>query len=122
MIIGLMTIAHAMIALDLVFRFFPATPEMLALWSVQGWVKALWFAVTILGVAAAVMLYRKPAVGFLVAVVLTTSIYFGAVGLWGELKGTFWVILFAAVLAAYGAWVARRSNNSFKPTSLRDAA
>lgn len=110
LIIGLMTLAHAIVALDLVLHFFPATPEITALWSVSGWVKTLWLAIAILGAIAVVLLYRKPVFGFLVSAALTGALYLGAVGLWGKLTGTFWIVLLAAILSAYGAWKAMRLN------------
>ncbi len=121
-IIGLMTIGHGIVALDLAFNFFPSSPEITELWAAATWVKALWFVVTALGIASGGALLRAPMVGFLIATVLVVSLYFAADGLWHELKGTFWIVLGAAALAGSGALSHRRTNRSFKPTSLGDAS
>ena len=122
LLMGLAALMHAVIALDLVFHFFPDTPEFRALWSVGLYTKALWLAFVALGFGTAILLYRSPVAGFLLSMVATACLYFASIGLWHGIKGGFWITAIATLLAALGAWRAKRSNNSFKPKPLRGSA
>lgn len=116
MLMGLAALMHSLVAFDLVLHFFPDTPEFRALWAVGALVKGLWLAFVVLGLATAILLYRAPFAGFLLSLVASACLYFASVGLWQEVKGGFWFAVAANVLAAIGAWRAKRSNNSFKPS------
>ncbi|MCI4569492.1 hypothetical protein [Lysobacter sp. CFH 32150] len=121
LVLGFITLGHALVAFDLVFNFFPAKPEIVALWATSIWVKALWLVTTALGVAGVVFLYRSSVLGLLASLCATACLYFASVGLWQDLKGTFWLAVIVNVLALVGVWRAR-SNNSFKPKPLRGSA
>ena len=122
LVLGFITLGHALVASDLVFNFLSPTPEIVALWATSTWIKSLWVAVTALGVAAVVLLYRSSVLGLLASLGVTALLYFASVGLWQDLKGTFWLAVIVNVLAVIGVWRARRSNNSFKPKPLRGSA
>jgi hypothetical protein len=115
LVLGFITLGHAMVASDLVFNFFSPTPEIVALWAASSWVKALWVATTALGVAGVVLLYRSAILGLLASLGVTVLLYFASVGLWQDLKGTFWLAVIVNLLAAIGVWREQRPNNSFKP-------
>ena len=119
MLMGLVGLMHALVALDLLLQFFPPTPEIQALWTVSAFVKGLWVAFVVLALATSILLYRAPVPGFLLSLGAILCLYFASMGLWQELKGGFWLAVVASVLAAVGAWRAKRSNNSFKPKPLR---
>ena len=110
---------HLLVTLDLLFKFFPATPEFLAMWGISVWAKLLWAATCAVGAAAMLMLYRRAWLGFFASIVFCVGLYFASVQLWGAVKGGFWLAVGVTVLALVGAV---RSNNSFKPTPLRGAA
>ena len=118
LVLGFITLGHALVAFDLVFNFFPATPEIIASWATPIGVKVLWLVTTALGVAGAMLLYRSSVIGFLASLCVTVCLHFASVGLWQDLKGTFWLAVIVNVLALVGVWRAR-SNNSFKPKPLR---
>ncbi|MUV14457.1 hypothetical protein [Noviluteimonas gilva] len=101
-------VMHALVAFDLVLHFLPDTPEFQALWAVGPLVKSLWFAFVIMGFASAILLYRAPVAGFLSSVLAGACLYFASVGLWHGVKGGFWIVVAANVLAAFGAWQAVR--------------
>src|SRR5688572_3473430 len=108
MLMGLAAVMHSLVAFDLVLHFFPDTPEFRALWAVGPLVKALWLAFVVLGFVTAILLYLAPLAGFLLSLVASVCLYFASIGLWQELKGGFWFAVAATVLAAVGAWRARR--------------
>jgi len=122
LVLGFITLGHALVAFDLVFNFLSPTPEIVALWATPSWVKALWFVTTAFGVAGVVLLYRSSVLGLLASLGVTVFLYFASVGLWQDLKGTFWLAVIVNALAIIGVWCARRSNNSFKPKPLRGSA
>jgi hypothetical protein len=117
LLLGFITLGHALIASDLVFNYFSPTPDILALWSTSTLVKSLWVAVTALGVAAVALLYRSSVLGLLASLCVTALLYFASIGLWQDLKGTFWLAIIVNVLAAIGVWRARRLplNSDFRP-------
>ena len=110
---------HLLITLDLFFRFFPATPEFLAMWGISLWAKMLWVATCAIGSAAVLLLYRRAWLGFFSSVVFCVGLYLASEQLWGAVKGGFWLATGVAALALIGAV---RSNNSFKPNPLRGSA
>jgi len=114
-LMGFATIMHSIVALDLVLRLFPNTPEFQALWSTGALVKALWLLFVALGLATTILLYRAPRTGFVLSLVATACLYFASQGLWHELKGGFWVAVAASVFAALGAW-------RIQPNLLRKSA
>lgn len=101
-------VMHSLVAFDLVLHFFPDTPEFRALWAVSTLVKSLWIAFVILGVATVILLYRAPVAGFLSSLLASACLYFASFGLWQGIKGGFWIVVAANVLAAFGAWQAIR--------------
>ena len=116
LLLGFTTLGHALVASDLVFNYFSPTPEIVALWAASTWVKFLWVVVTALGVVTAALLYRSAVLGLLGSLGTTALLYYASLGLWHELKGTFWLAVTVIVLAAIGVWQAQRPNQSFKPT------
>ena len=109
-ILGLITVGHAIVASDLVFNYFSPAPEIVALWAAPDWVKSLWVAVATLGAVTVVLLYRNAVLGLAASLATTVLLYFASVGLWQDLKGTFWLAVAVNTLAAMGVWRARRSN------------
>lgn len=107
---------HSLVAFDLVLHFFPDTPEFRALWAVGPLVKSLWISFVILGVATVILLYLAPVPGFLLSLLASACLYFASFGLWQGVKGGFWIVVAANVLAAFGAWQAIR------PKPLRRSA
>ena len=121
-LLGFITLGHALVAFDLVLHLLAPTPEIVALWATSNLVKALWLLTTAVGLLGAVLLYRSHLVlGLISALAVTVLLYFASVGLWHGLKGTFWLSVMVDVLAIIGVWRAR-SNNSFKPNPLRGSA
>ena len=51
--LALLVAMHLLITLDLFFKFFPATPEFLAMWGISVWAKVLWAATCEAGNSAA---------------------------------------------------------------------
>ena len=110
---------HLLVTLDLFFKFFPATPEFLAMWGISAWAKLLWAATCTVGTVAVLLLYRRAWLGFFASILFCVGLYFASVQLWGAVKGGFWLAVGVTVLALVGAV---RSNNSFKPNPLRGSA
>ncbi|BCT93689.1 hypothetical protein LYSHEL_27160 [Lysobacter helvus] len=108
MLMVLAAVIHSLVAFDLVLHFIPDTPEAQALWAVGPLVKCLWIAFVILGAATAILLYRAPLAGFLSSLLASACLYLASVGLWQGVKGGFWIVMAANVLAAFGAWQAIR--------------
>ena len=119
LVVALLVAMHLIVALDLFLNFFPDTEEFRAMWAVALWAKALWIVLSIIGVAAVVLLYRQPWPGFFASVAFCACLYLASIQLWGEVKGGLWLAVGASALAAIGAV---RSNNSFKPKPLRGSA
>ena len=118
-VLGFITLGHAFVAFDLAFNFLSPTPEIVALWATPNPVKAMWFITCALGVAGVVLLYRSPILGLLASLGVTALLYFASMGLWHDLKGTFWLAVVVDVLAIVGVLHARRSNSSFRGKPLR---
>jgi hypothetical protein len=112
MLMALAALLHALVASDLLLQFLPPTPEIQSLWAVGAPVKALWVAFVFIAVATAVVVRRAPVFGFSLSCAATLCLYFASVGLWHGVKGGFWIVVLATVLAAYGAWRVKRSDKS----------
>ncbi|KTF32533.1 hypothetical protein LMG920_12750 [Xanthomonas vesicatoria] len=110
---------HLLVTLDLLFKFFPAKPEFLAMWGISGWAKLLWAATCAVGAVAVLLLRRRAWLGFFASIGFCVGLYFASVQLWGAVKGGFWLAVGVTALALIGAV---RSNNSFKPNPLRGSA
>jgi hypothetical protein len=106
-LMGFATFLHSLVAFDLVLNFLPATPEIRALWAVDGSVKTLWLCFVAVGISTVRVLRRAPRAGFVVSLLATACLYFASIGLWNEIKGDFWISVAANLVAAWGAWRTR---------------
>ena len=111
---------HSVVALDLLFQFFPDSKEFRAMWTISLWAKALWVVISLLGTAAVILLYRRATLGFLLSLAFCVGLYFASIELWHEVKGGFWLAAGASALAAIGA--VRSNSSASKPKPLRGSA
>lgn len=106
-LMGFATFLHSLVAFDLVLNFLPGTPEIRALWAVDGWVKTLWLCFVAVGISAVIALPRAPRAGFVLSLLATGCLYSASIGLWHEIKGGFWICVAANLVAAWGVWRSR---------------
>ncbi|MBU8978270.1 hypothetical protein JI752_019155 [Lysobacter sp. MMG2] len=109
---GFATFLHSLVAFDLVLNFLPATPEIRALWAVDGSVKALWLCFVAVGSSTVIAFGRAPRAGFALSLLATGCLYFASIGLWHEIKGGFWICIAANLVAAWGVWSNRAGSSA----------
>ncbi|WP_342315548.1 hypothetical protein [Lysobacter sp. FW306-1B-D06B] len=80
-LMGFATFLHSLVAFDLVLNFLPATPEIRALWAVDGSVKALWLCFVAVGSSTVIAFGRAPRAGFALSLLATGCLYFASIGL-----------------------------------------
>lgn len=116
LLLALLVAMHLLVTLDLFFRFFPATAEFVAMWSIPLGAKMLWAATCAIGIAAVFLLYRHAWLGFIASAAFCVSLYFASLQLWGAIKGGFWLAVGVAALALVSAMRPSTSSGSGPPS------
>ena len=120
--IGLLAISPFAVALDLWLHFLPDLPVFGYMRSAGTFAQVAWISLGPLGVAAAVLLNRRPILGAVLAALFVSGYVPLANILWRHFTWGCWLALVAVLFAVVGAFAWARSNNSFKPKPLRGSA
>lgn len=106
-LVAFLTIGPIAVALDLAFHCLPDYPAIQTMRSASGLAKSLGLASGLLGVMTAILLFRRPAAGFVLSLLFAAASLIGGTLLWQQSR-PFTIVLtaLACVLAGIGAWQA----------------
>ena len=121
-IVGLLSLSPFVVALDMIVPFLPERPVFGYMRSADLPYKVAWIALGPFGLATLLVLLRRPIIGTLLTIVFSLAYVPLALILWRHFTWGCWLAGLAVILAAIGAYMARRSNNSLKPNPLRGSA
>jgi asparagine N-glycosylation enzyme membrane subunit Stt3 len=106
-LVAFLTIGPIAVALDLAIHILPDYPAIQTMRSASLAAKSLWLISGLLGVAAVMLLCRRPVAGFVLTLMFSVGSVAGGNMLWQQPR-PFTVVLaaLACVLAGIGAWQA----------------
>ncbi|RDI96827.1 hypothetical protein DVT68_19940 [Dyella solisilvae] len=107
-LIGYMSLGPLLVAMDLVFHFMPDVATVRHMHAAGLAVQSLWIAWGFLGALTIVLLWRRPSLGLVAAVVFAALYTPIATAVWGEMTARYWMSLAAVALAGYGVYRERK--------------
>ena len=118
-IVGLLSISPLAIALDSFFPFLPDRPVFEYMRSASVVYRWSWATLAPLGFITILVLRSRPIKGAALVLFFTAAYVPLALIIWRHFTWGCWLAGFGLLLAVGGAFIAWRSNNSFKPSPLR---
>lgn len=107
-LVAFLTIGPIGVALDLAIHILPDYPAIQTMRSASLVAKSLWLASGLLGMAAIIVLVRRPIAGFVLSLIFAPLSLVGGTMLWQQPRpATVVLIALACLFAGAGAWQAR---------------